>query len=189
MIYIYDKTLLQFIKKPILKPLIKTVSLTLFILLFLGGSVLPPPTIKCEHETGYENVLLVGGGDQFSQDKLINLLNELNIKFPHIVMAQSMLETGNYTSKIFIENENLFGMKEAALRIHLAQGTQYNHAYYNSWRESVYDYAFYQATYLSDVKNERQYYKALDRSYAEAKNYSQILKVIVQENKLDSLFN
>jgi hypothetical protein len=45
---------------------------------------------------------------EFHKDSLIRLLKNLNVKFPHIVMAQSILETGHWTSKIYNENNNLF---------------------------------------------------------------------------------
>lgn len=124
----------------------------------------------------------------FNEEKLIQMLKDLNVKFPHIVLAQAKLETGHFKSKIFNENHNLFGMKEARVRIHTAKGTQYNHAYYDNWMESVYDYAFYQATYHSDKKTERQYYRALDKSYAESKNYSDALKEIIKRENLEELF-
>lgn len=124
----------------------------------------------------------------FSEDKLVDLLKDLNVKFPHIVLAQAKIESGNYTSKVFNENNNLFGMKEARIRIHTAQGTQYNHAYYQNWRESVYDYAFYQCRYLSSLKTEDEYYHYLDKSYAEAENYVNSLKTIVIKENLRALF-
>ena len=125
----------------------------------------------------------------FSEEKLISLINELNIKFPHIVLAQAKVESGNYTSKIFRENHNLFGMKEARVRIHTAQGTQFNHAYYNIWRESVYDYAFYQCRYLSNINTEDEYLSYLGQSYAEATNYVSILKTMIKREKLKEKFN
>lgn len=126
--------------------------------------------------------------NEFSEEKLIGLLKDLNVKYPHIVLAQAKLETGHFKSKIFNENNNLFGMKEARVRIHTAKGTKNNHAYYDNWVESVYDYAFYQSTYHSDKKNEKQYYKGLDKSYAESKNYSDALKRIIEREKLDEIF-
>lgn len=125
----------------------------------------------------------------FSEEKLISLINELNIKFPHIVLAQAKVESGNYTSKIFRENHNLFGMKEARVRIHTAQGTQFNHAYYNIWRESVYDYAFYQCRYLSNINTEDEYLSYLGQSYAEATNYVSVLKTMIKREKLKEKFN
>jgi len=126
--------------------------------------------------------------ETFNQDSLIELLKDLNVKYPHIVLAQSILETGHYKSKVFKENHNLFGMKEARIRIHTAKGTKNGHAYYENWKESVYDYAFYQSTYYSDVKSEKQYYRKLDRSYAEAKNYINTLKDIVERENLTEKF-
>jgi uncharacterized FlgJ-related protein len=126
--------------------------------------------------------------NDFSEDKLIDMIVSLNIKFPHIVLAQAKLESGNYSSKIFKENHNLFGMKEARVRIHTSKGTQFNHAYYSHWRESVYDYAFYQCRYLSTLHTEDEYYTYLSKSYAEATNYVNILKSMVIKEKLKDKF-
>jgi len=100
----------------------------------------------------YEKELLILDLQQeknkFSQEKFVEELKRLNVKFPHIVMAQSILETGHWKSKVFKENHNLFGMKQANIRINTAKGTNLNHAYYENWQESVYDYAFYQCRYM-----------------------------------------
>jgi len=125
---------------------------------------------------------------QFSKDKMVTLIKELNIKYPHIVYAQSLIETGYFNSKIFKENNNLFGMRQARTRVTTAQGTQYNHAYYKSWRESVYDYAFYQCRYLPTIKNDEEYLDYLRRSYAEDPNYISKIKSIIEEEKLRELF-
>jgi hypothetical protein len=125
---------------------------------------------------------------EFSTDKMVYLMKELNIKYPHIVYAQSLIETGHFDSKIFKENNNLFGMKQARTRVTTAQGTQYNHAYYNNWRESVYDYAFYQCRYLSGLKNEEEYLAYLGRSYAEDPNYVSKIRGLVKRENLKELF-
>jgi flagellum-specific peptidoglycan hydrolase FlgJ len=137
-----------------------------------------------------EEVMIVINKNEkpFHQDSLVNLLTELNVKYPHIVMAQSIVETGHWTSKIFNENHNLFGMKEAAVRVHTAKGTQYGHAYYQNWRESVYDYAFYQCRYLGGIRSEDEYYQYLAGSYAESPNYVQSLKRVVERENLRELF-
>jgi len=125
---------------------------------------------------------------EFSQEKMVSLMKELNMKFPHIVYAQSLIETGHFDSKIFHENHNLFGMKQARTRVTTAQGTQYNHAYYDNWRESVYDYAFYQCRYLSGLKNEEEYLAYLGRSYAEDPNYLSKIRNLVKKENLRELF-
>lgn len=124
----------------------------------------------------------------FSEEKLIQLIIDLNLKFPHIVLAQAKLETGDFTSNIFRENHNLFGMREARVRINIARGTQYNHAYYNNWYESVYDYAFYQSRYLSKLRTEEEYFNYLDESYAEAPNYVETLKGMIERENLKEIF-
>ena len=141
---------------------------------------------KYEHELLIVN--LETEKNKFTKDKLVNEIKRLNIKFPHIVMAQSIIETRKWTSPIFKENHNLFGMKQAGARINTAQGTNLNHAYYSNWHESVYDYAFYQCRYLGGVSTEEYYYAALDASYAEGSNYSQRLKEVVQREHLKELF-
>lgn len=125
---------------------------------------------------------------QFSQEKMVSLMKELNMKFPHIVYAQSLIETGHFDSKIFHENHNLFGMKQARTRVTTAQGTQYNHAYYENWRESVYDYAFYQCRYLSGLKNEEEYLAYLGRSYAEDPNYLSKIRNLINREEIKDMF-
>jgi phage antirepressor YoqD-like protein len=119
--------------------------------------------------------------NEFSPKKLRAYILELNIKFPHIVYAQARLETGNFKSQIFKTNHNLFGMKVATLRPTTNKGEENGHAYYEGWRESVVDYAFYQAQYLSDIKTEAEYLQYLKANYAEAPNYMEQLQIILAE--------
>ena len=119
--------------------------------------------------------------NEFSPKKLREYILELNIKFPHIVYAQARLETGNFKSQIFKTNHNLFGMKVATLRPTTNKGEENGHAYYEGWRESVVDYAFYQAQYLSDIKTEAEYLQYLKANYAEDPNYMTQLQIILAE--------
>jgi len=123
--------------------------------------------------------------NEFSEAKLKEYILELNIKFPHIVIAQSQVETGNYTSKIFKENNNLFGMKEAKQRPTTNKGTENNHAYYDNWKSSVIDYALYQSKYLSKLKTEDEYLQYLSQNYAEDPNYVNKIKSISKKLKKD----
>ena len=67
---------------------------------------------KLNNLSEYEkNILLINMKQEpFSEEKMIALMKELNMKFPHIALAQSKIETNNFKSKIFKENHNLFGM-------------------------------------------------------------------------------
>jgi hypothetical protein len=143
---------------------------------------------KIYHLEPYEKEILLVNMDYppFSEDELIDLLKELNIKHPHIVLAQAKLESNNFQSNIFRHNHNLFGMREAKQRITTALGTKRKHAYYKDWTESVYDYGYYQATFLSRIKSEEQYFRYLGNSYAEDPNY--LLKIKKLSAKLKSKF-
>jgi uncharacterized FlgJ-related protein len=154
------------------------------IFAFLGVNIIP----KSSFSYKVENVTTVSK-NEFNEKKLIALIDRLNIKFPHIVLAQAKLETNNFSSKIFKESFNLFGMKEAKVRINLAKGTQYGHAFYNSWEESVYDYAFYYSTYLHSLKTEQEVLQYLGKSYAEDKNYINKLESIIENQKLKIKFS
>jgi DNA-directed RNA polymerase len=118
--------------------------------------------------------------DVFTEQKLKQYLVELNVKYPNIVFAQAKLESGNFKSKIFEENNNLFGMKQPSIRATTATGEQYNHATYNSWRESVLDYALYSCKYTSGIKSESEYIAYLGSRYAEDTNYIFKLKNILK---------
>lgn len=120
---------------------------------------------------------------EFSPQKLKSYILELNIRFPHIVYAQARLESGNFNSEIFKTNNNLFGMKLAKKRPTTAKGTELNHAFYESWQESVVDYGFFQAQYLSDIKTESAYLEYLKANYAESPTYMESLMRIIAEEK------
>jgi len=181
-LYKYNPTTLQYVKVPYLYNIFKTVVLTFGASLLLGG-ITP---LKTEYITDTESVILIQDQNEFTEEKLVDLIDKLNFKFPHIVLAQAKLETGRFESKIFKENNNLFGMKEARVRINLAKGTQHGHAYYDNWESSVYDYAFYQCRYLSALTTEAEYYRYLAGSYAEDIHYVSKVKNIA--NKLKDKF-
>jgi hypothetical protein len=135
-----------------------------------------------------DKIIIINEIHEFSEEKLINEIKELNLRFPHIVLAQAKLETNNFKSKIFHENWNLYGMKQASIRANTAKGTQYGHAYYHSWRESVLDYALYACRYLGKVKTEQEYYQYLSQNYAEDPEYISKLKNIIKKQNLKQLF-
>jgi hypothetical protein len=135
-----------------------------------------------------EKLIIIQEHNRFSEQKLIEKLRELKVKFPHIVLAQAKLETGNFKSKVFRENNNLFGMRESGMRITTSKGTENNHAYYNDWYESLLDYCFYQSRYLSGIQTEGQYLQYLSQSYAESPKYVNILVGIIRKENLKKHF-
>jgi len=186
MFYIYNKKEVKFqrISRAFLY-------INLFLLIAIGiVSFAYGRYINVETLTEYEKELLLVNlnEEKFSEEKLIMLMKQLNIKFPHIVLAQAKTESGHFKSKIFLENHNLFGMKQASVRVNTAKGTQYGHAYYDSWEQSVYDYAFYQCRYLGAIRSESEYYAYLAGSYAEDTNYVSKLKKMINDYNLTAIF-
>jgi len=113
----------------------------------------------------------ISGG--FSEKALISLMKELKIKYPEVVLSQARLETGNFTSAIFKENHNLFGMKMAELRPTSAIGINRGHALYTNWKESVVDYALFQSFIISRLKNVSKdaYREHIQKYYSETSDY------------------
>ncbi len=189
MIYKYCKKSLEFKRIKLVKPAFVAL---LVMSALLVGTYFMGRMGQIVKLTSYEREVLLVRSDSatvnFSRDKFADMLKTLNVKFPHIVMAQSIIETGAFKSNIFKTNHNLFGMKEANRRITTAQGTQFNHAYYNSWQESVYDYAFFQCRYLSQIQSEEEYFAYLGANYAEASDYVQVVKQTIEREHLRELF-
>lgn len=135
-----------------------------------------------------EKVVIAYEYDSFDENKLINAINDMKIKFPHIVYAQSILESHRWTSYLAINNNNLFGMKNSFNRVTTANGSSKGYACYNNWKDSLYDYGFYQSSYLRHVKTEDEYFNYLKSSYASDVLYVNKLKRIIETNNLKQLF-
>ena len=127
----------------------------------------------------------------FTENDVINYRNlyskilECNIKFPDVVFAQAVLETGHFRSKLFQNSNNLFGMKLPRKRETVAVGkTQGGYAKFNSWESSVYDYSLWQNYVLSKKGNlsREEYLKMLDKIYSESKGYSKKVTKIIKEH-------
>ena len=110
-----------------------------------------------------------------SHREVYNYIRELGIEHPSIVYAQSIAETGHYTSVIFRENHNIFGMKKPTQRRTLATGVNRGHATYDSWKQSIFDYWLWQKYYYKG----ENYYDFLESwGYATSKEYINLLKSI-----------
>jgi hypothetical protein len=118
----------------------------------------------------------------FSEELLRQEIKKLNLPFEEIIVAQSKLETGNYTSSIFKNSHNLFGQKQAMVRVNCQNGVNNNHATYNNWILSLYDYAFWYSTYASKIKNENEYLEYLGQVYAEDTNYIKRINKLLLKN-------
>jgi hypothetical protein len=185
MIYTYNKKRLSYSQVPgtlIAGCFIAVLFVTSTIVYFTGRDQGMKTGI--ESLSDFEKVMIIKEQDKFTPEKFKEYILELNIKFPHIVYAQAVLETGHFKSQVFMNNQNLFGMKQAQRRASTNSGTELGHAVYKHWRESVVDYALYQCAFLSKLYTEDTYYQYLKENYAESPDYVQNVKKIAEEFKL-----
>ena len=105
------------------------------------------------------------------QDGLMEALIYYDVKYPHIVYAQAVIETGNFKSNLCLNDNNLFGLYNSN------KGKYHS---FNHWTESVIAYKdFIQYKY----KPSEDYYEFLQRiGYAEDADYISKLKKVVNKN-------
>lgn len=186
MYYKFNEQTLDFERTKITNKTLTGVGVAIGLLLVLGFTSKPKDKIQTLSQE--ERLIVIREYNEFSEQKLIEKIKQLNFKYPHIILAQAKLESGNFKSTIFLENKNMFGMREAKLRANLAKGTNRAHAYYDSWQESLYDYALFYSTYLYDIKTEEEYFGYLEQYYAEDPTYVQRLKQMIKKQDLKNKF-
>jgi len=186
MYYKFNKETLDFEKTKLSNKTLTGLGAAVGLLLIFGFT--SNPANKVENLSQEERLIVIREYSGFSESKLIEKINQLNFRYPHIILAQAKLESGHFKSTIFLENNNMFGMKEAKLRANLAKGTNRGHAYYDTWQDCILDYALYYSTYLSDIRTEGEYFEYLRQNYAEDPTYVQRLKQIIKKQDLKSKF-
>lgn len=91
------------------------------------------------------------------------------IKYPEIVYAQALLETGHFNSTVCIINNNLFGLYNSKSKEYYK---------FNHWSESVIAYK----KFIQERYGQIDYYNFLERiNYAEDPKYIIKLKQIVKD--------
>ena len=103
---------------------------------------------------------------ELTLDNLYKALDKEGVKFPKIVAAQALLETGHFGSKGCLELNNLFGLRRPS------DGSYYA---FNNWEESVVAYR----DYVQYKYTDGDYYRFLKQiGYAEDKHYVEKVKRI-----------
>ena len=185
MYYTYDKSTLRFVRVNWLSLIMKALVIFVVLISLFGLTIQSTKQNRTESEI----MIIMAEQNEFSAEKLIGMIKKMNFKYPHIVFAQAILETSNFQSRIFKENHNIFGMKQAVIRITKSLGTQYEHAFYKNWMDSLDDFALYASTYLSPLNTESEYFNYLGQNYAEDTQYVYKLKQIIVTMNLKSKFN
>jgi uncharacterized FlgJ-related protein len=138
-------------------------------------------------KTNQNNYEIITQVVSFSEQNVYRQLIKLGVAYPDVVLAQAKIETGNFTSKIFIENNNLFGMKLPERRETTAIGKNRNHATYTDWIQSIKDYKLWQDKMIHRAPTKHAYLAYLKRNYAEDKNYINKIKKTVKSLKMSKV--
>ena len=133
--------------------------------------------------SGETKTLILNEQHAFSKEKLKEYIFELNIKYPHIVYAQAVLESGNFISTNFKIRNNFFGMKQATQRPNTNIKNDSEYAMFMNWKDCVVDYALKQSTVLYRINSENEYFEYLLTDYAKDPKYVKKLKDIIEKNK------
>lgn len=124
---------------------------------------------------------------KLTYENLYEQIKKYNIKFPDVVFAQAVLETGHFTSYLFRSANNLFGMKKPSVRETLAlkDKNAKGFAVFSDWTMSVNDYLLWQEHVLKNnkIQTKQQYLTLLDRIYAEDKKYVILLNKVISDYK------
>lgn len=157
---------------------------------FLTTTLLLFTTIEvCPKEMQVQKVE-VRQDDSITKQKVYEQIIKFGIKFPDVVFAQAMIESGELTSKLFKTANNMFGMRFPSVRETTAQGkTSSGYSRYEDWNFGVYDYFLWQDHMLRN-RNEitkSQYLSLLGRVYAQDPNY--VSKVKKKVSQYQHIFN
>ena len=110
------------------------------------------------------------------------LLQYLDIKYPgynKVILKQFILESGWFTSDLFLMANNMAGMKLARIRETTAVNTYKNYAAYLHWTDSVDDYFLWLNYHISKGFDISNYYEFLTNiGYAEKETYINLLKKV-----------
>ena len=122
---------------------------------------------------------------ELTKENLWSIIKSMDIMYPEIVFAQAILETGHFQSQNCKEANNLFGMMMPNVRETVAVGkNKRGFAVYETWVQSVQDYALYQSYTMRKKKmTESQYLNFIDKKYSESRGYAKLLKKIIQRHK------
>lgn len=115
-----------------------------------------------------------------SKESLQQYLQSINAKFPNLMYAQAIQESGHeLNSPLVVSNNNLFGMKHPTQRATISTGQTNGYATYPCWTSSVVDYILWLQIYCSSCKTEEEMLDTLQRIYAEDPNYKERIKSLM----------
>lgn len=152
-------------------------SVVLMLLLQVKSIVSEQPKVETVPVIEVANTIINEQPKFFSQtpkEGLEEALSYYGLEHKDIVYAQAILETGNFKSKVCKENNNLFG---------LYNSKEKRYYKFKHWTESV---VAYKEWIQKKYQSPNNYYTFLENiNYAEDKEYTRLLKEIVNTRKKD----
>ena len=148
---------------------------TILLWLFIIPSLAYCPMLDPQYLKVRDTIALMPYSD-FSEDNLRTYLKSHPLT--PIIIAQARLESGNYTSRIFRESNNLFGMRHPRVRPTVSLGSKYHHAVYEHWTASVDDYLLW-LDYTKWNKDKCIFSHLIAKRYAQDKHYIVKLKNLI----------
>lgn len=161
----------------------------------LGRVVSRSETLVYSPEKSKDSLSVDKPLEPITLQKVKNAIDDANIKFKWVVLAQAVHETDNFNSNIFKQNKNCFGMKVSQRGYALKEKN--GHAAYSDVKESILDYGAYQRCILHlaskrglKIETEEQYLWLLNNlpfgpnsRYAEDKEYTQRVRFHMEKLK------
>ena len=111
-----------------------------------------------------------------------HLMQLYEIRFPEVVFAQFILETDWGTSRLFLENLNPFGMKQARQRVTASLGAcRIGFATFSSLNSAIIDKRIWQTLFFHGSTMD-EYLEFIGRVYAEDEDYIDKIRAIMRQN-------
>ena len=129
--------------------------------------------LSLEYSIGY---WFINQPEEVNDSILYVFLKDNNAWYPDILLKQAKIESGNYTSDVYKNSCNLYGMRKVGKRQTTQRGIYKGYGVYDNWCLSVLDRMLWDVFRFKNQKpNETEYLKALEQ-YAEDTNYINKLK-------------
>ena len=121
---------------------------------------------------------------EFSVSNLYKYLQLIQVEDADVVIAQFVVETGWFKSKLFRIGNNICGMKKASKRLTTATGTMYGYASFNHWTDSVDDFKLW----LQYHNLSKGYFKQIQKkNYSENSEYTTLVMKVHKKIVKDKL--
>ena len=131
--------------------------------------------LSLEYSIGY---WFINEPETVNDSILYQFLVDNGAWYPEILLKQAKIESSNYTSNVFNNTCNLYGMKKVGKRQTTQLKSTYNgYGCYTNWCESVLDRMLWDIFMFGNNKPTKEEYLSAMNIYAEAENYVELLNL------------